>query len=188
MLWPFNHFRKSGAPLRGTIVTIYGMIVAQAREPAFYQAFGVPDTVNGRFDMVVLHLWMVMRRLRDGGDASGLAQGLIDHFTSDMDDNLRELGVGDLTVPKRILKYGEAFYGRARAYDTALAADAGASVAGAASSLVMALSKNIYNGQGLASHEAPRLATYVSTARSELDGMAEPQLITGNWRFPAPTP
>ena len=69
MLWPFNHFRRPHAPQRGTIEAIYGMIVAQAREPLFYRALGVPDTVNGRFDMVLLHLWMVLRRLRpaEGG-------------------------------------------------------------------------------------------------------------------------
>src|SRR5260370_29695528 len=64
MLWPFNHFRKPRIPLRGTIEAIYGMIVTQAREPLFYRDLGVPDTVNGRFDLLVLHLWMVLRRLR----------------------------------------------------------------------------------------------------------------------------
>ena len=64
MLWPFNHFRKPRAPPRGTIEAIYGMIVTQAREPLFYRDLGVPDTVNGRFDLLVLHLWMVLRRLK----------------------------------------------------------------------------------------------------------------------------
>ena len=59
MLWPFNHFRKPRIALRGTIEAIYGMIVTQAREPLFYRDLGVPDTVNGRFDMLVLHLWLV---------------------------------------------------------------------------------------------------------------------------------
>src|SRR3979490_1450818 len=123
MLWPFNHFRKPHAPPRGTIEAIYGMIVAQAREPLFYRAMGVPDTVNGRFDMVLLHLWMVLRRLRGGEGGAGPPPALFDHFGGDMDANLRELGVGDLTVPKRMQKFGEAFYGRAAAYDLAL--DAG---------------------------------------------------------------
>src|SRR2546430_14212465 len=101
MLWPFNHFRKPPNPSRGTIEAIYGMIVAQAREPLFYRAMGVPDTVNGRFDMVLLHLWMVLRRLRPVEGGSGLSQALFDHFFADMDDNLREIGVGDLTVPQR---------------------------------------------------------------------------------------
>src|ERR1700709_1430457 len=120
MLWPFNHFRKPHAPLRGTIEAIYGMIVAQAREPLFYAGLGVPDTVNGRYDMLLLHLWMVLRRLRTAEDGADLSQALFDHFCGDMDDNLREMGVGDLTVPKRMQKFGEAFYGRAAAYDLAL--------------------------------------------------------------------
>ena len=122
MLWPFNHFRKPRTPSRGTIEGIYGMIVTQAREPLFYRDLGVPDTVNGRFDMLVLHLWMVLRRLKPIEGGSGLSQALFDRFCDDMDANLREMGVGDLTVPKRMQAFGEAFYGRAAAYDLALAA------------------------------------------------------------------
>jgi cytochrome b pre-mRNA-processing protein 3 len=140
MLWPFTHFRKPRNPWRGTIEAIYGMIVTQAREPLFYRDLGVPDTVNGRFDLLVLHLWMVLRRLRfieDGGASA--SQALFDHFCDDMDANLREMGVGDLAVPKRMQAFGEAFYGRAAAYDQALAAGAG--------SLAQALCKNILNGK-----------------------------------------
>ena len=64
MLWPFNHFRKPRVAPRGTIEAIYGMIVTQAREPVFYRELGVPDTVNGRFDMLLLHLWIVLQRLK----------------------------------------------------------------------------------------------------------------------------
>ena len=120
MLWPFNHFRKPRTPLRGTIEAIYGMIVTQAREPLFYRALGVPDTVNGRFDLLLLHLWLVLRRLKSVEGGAALSQALFDHFCNDMDDNLREMGVGDLTVPKRMQAFGEAFYGRTAAYDLAL--------------------------------------------------------------------
>ena len=80
MLWPFNHFRRPHAPQRGTIEAIYGMIVAQAREPLFYRAMGVPDTVNGRFDMVLLHLWMVLRRLRPTEGGAELSPGAVRPF------------------------------------------------------------------------------------------------------------
>src|SRR6195952_969207 len=108
MFWPFNHFKKPRAPLRGTIEVIYGMIVAQAREPLFYRDLGVPDTVNGRFDLLILHLWMVLPRLRPTPGGVGLSQTLFDRFCEDMDANLREMGVGDLTVPKRMQAFGEA--------------------------------------------------------------------------------
>src|SRR3954453_14710566 len=160
MLWPFNQFRKPLAPPRGTIEAIYGTIVAQAREPLFYAGLGVPDTVNGRFDMVLLHLWMVLRRLRPVAGGLALSQGLFDPFCADMDDNLREMGVGDLAVPKRMQKFGEAFYGRSIAYDAALAAGPDA--------LAQALGKNILNDRDAV--QAQRLAAYVDATLAALDG------------------
>src|SRR5579871_1265193 len=102
MLWPFNHFRKARLAPRGTIETIYGMIVTQAREPLFYREVGVPDTVNGRFDLLLLHLWMVLKHLRPLSGGAELSQALFDRFCEDMDANLREMGVGDLKVPKKM--------------------------------------------------------------------------------------
>jgi cytochrome b pre-mRNA-processing protein 3 len=178
MLWPFNHFLKPRTPLSGTIETIYGMIVAQAREPLFYQSLGVPDTVNGRFDMVVLHLWMVLRQLKRLEDSSNLAQALFDRFCSDMDHNLRELGTGDLAVPRRMQEFGEAFYGRSTAYDLALVAGEGA--------LAQALCRNIFNGQQ--GEKARRLAAYVEQALAALDGADEATLSGSSWQFPSPVP
>jgi cytochrome b pre-mRNA-processing protein 3 len=177
MLWPFNHFRKPQVVPRGTIEAIYGMIVTQAREPAFYRDLGVPDTVNGRFDMLLLHLWIVLRRLKSAKDGTALSQALFDHFCVDMDDNLREMGVGDLTVPKRMQAFGEAFYGRSAAYDRASAEGGGA--------LAQALCRNILNGEGIES--AGRLARYAEAAVAALatvDGAAMLQVL---WTFPSPT-
>jgi cytochrome b pre-mRNA-processing protein 3 len=176
MLWPFNHFLKPRTPSRGTIETIYGMIVAQAREPLFYQALGVPDTVNGRFDMVVLHMWMVLRQMKRLGEDGGLAQALFDRFCSDMDHNLRELGTGDLAVPKRMQEFGEAFYGRSAAYDQALAAGD--------EPLAQALCRNIFNGQQI--EGARRLANYVGQAVAALAAMDQAKLSRASWRFPSP--
>lgn len=177
MFWPFNPFRKSPAS-RGTIESIYGAIVAQARAPAFYADLAVPDTVNGRLDMVILHLWLTLRRLRAVGDADGLGQALIDHFCSDMDDNLRELGTSDLKVSKRLLEFNEAFYGRARAYDEALAA-------GGRKPLAAALDRNIYNGKG--GSDADGLAGYVLGTVDALDGLDLVALKRGDLRFPPPS-
>jgi cytochrome b pre-mRNA-processing protein 3 len=173
MLWPFSRFRKQPrAPSRRTIEAIYGMIVAQAREPLFYQAFGVPDTVDGRFDMVLLHLWMVLRHLKSESD-EGLQQALFDHFCSDMDANLREMGVGDLSVPKRMRAFGEAFYGRSAAYDR--------SFVGGPEPLAQALDKNIYNGRDIES--ARRLAAYTAEAIATLAAGDETSM-SGGLRFP----
>lgn len=153
-IWPF----KSRPGSENTIGTIYGMIVTRAREPAFYDGYGVPDTVDGRFDLVVLHLWMVLRRLGADMDSRKLAQGLFDLFCSDMDANLREMGVGDMTVPKRMQAFGQAFYGRSAAYDAALTEGREA--------LALALDKNVFNGRNF--EQAGRLADYVEASVAKL--------------------
>jgi cytochrome b pre-mRNA-processing protein 3 len=177
MLWPFNQFRKSRLAPRGTIEAIYGMIVTQAREPAFYRELGVPDTVNGRFDMLLLHLWIVLQRLKSAEGGTELAQALFDHFCIDMDDNLREMGVGDLTVPKRMQAFGEAFYGRSAAYDRALTESSEA--------LAQALCKNILNGEGI--DKARQLARYTNATIAAVAAVDAEALLKGAWTFPSPT-
>ena len=176
MLWPSNHFRKPRTPHRGTIEAIYGMIVTQAREPLFYQALGVPDTVSGRFDLLLLHLWLVLRRLQSAAGGATLSQALFDHFCNDMDDNLREMGVGDLTVPKRMQAFGEAFYGRTAAYDLALT--------GGPAALAQALCKNILNGVDI--EKARLLAAYAEAVVAGLARLDETALVSGAWKFPSP--
>jgi cytochrome b pre-mRNA-processing protein 3 len=176
MLWPFSHFRKPRLAPRGTIETIYGMIVTQAREPLFYRDLGVPDTVNGRFDLLVLHLWMILRRLRPMAGGADLSQALFDRFCDDLDANLREMGVGDLAVPKRMQAFGEAFYGRSAAYDLALTDGQEA--------LAQAIRKNILNGEGV--ENARRLAAYTATAIASLSDADDAALPNGTWRFPLP--
>jgi len=175
MLWPFNRFSNPTAS-RGTIEAIYGMIVAQAREPVFYAGLNVRDTVNGRFDMLILHLWLVLRRVRPMAGGDRLSQALFDHFCQDMDDNLREMGVGDLTVPKRMQAFGEAFYGRSSAYD--LAFEAGDEA------LAEALSRNVFNGERPES--AGALAVYVRDASTRLAALDDAAVRAGSWTFPTP--
>ncbi len=152
------------------------MIVTQARQPSFYRDLGVPDTVNGRFDLLVLHLWMVLRRFNSAEAATNLSQALFDRFCDDMDANLREMGVGDLTVPKRMQAFGEAFYGRVAAYDLALTSGQ--------EPLAQALCKNILNGEGI--EKARRLAIYAETAVASLTGLDEAALRGAAWTFPSP--
>jgi cytochrome b pre-mRNA-processing protein 3 len=177
MLWPFNHFRKPRLAPSGTIEAIYGMIVTQAREPLFYRDLGVPDTVNGRFDLLLLHLWLVLRRLKSVGSGTALSQALFDHFCTDMDDNLREMGVGDQTVPKRMREFGEAFYGRTTAYDMALTEGREA--------LAQALCKNVLNGEKI--EQARALAAYAESAAADLAEFDETTLLAGRFAFPVPT-
>jgi cytochrome b pre-mRNA-processing protein 3 len=112
-------FRQRGPRLAGQ--RLYESVVAQARQPAFYTAFGVADTVEGRFELYSLHAILVLHRLKgEGSQAAETAQALFDIFLSGLDDALREIGVGDLSVAKKMRKLGEAFYGRAKAYEAAL--------------------------------------------------------------------
>ncbi|OAE97433.1 ubiquinol-cytochrome C chaperone [Bradyrhizobium centrolobii] len=176
MVWPFNHFRKPQRAPRGTIEAIYGMIVTQAREPIFYRELGVPDTVNGRFDLLLLHLCLLLRRLRAAQGGAELSQALFDRFCEDMDDNLREMGVGDQTVPKRMRAFGEAFYGRAQAYDQA--------IDGGGEALASAICKNILNGTGM--DQARQLAVYAQATEVDLSRTDEGALLRASFGFPPP--
>lgn len=116
----FRFFRRS--PHQTAARALYDAVVAQARRPAFYQSGGVPDTVDGRFDLIALHAFLVMRRLKDEGqDARDLSQSLFDIMFADMDQSLREMGVGDMGVGPKVKRMAKAFYGRVAAYDQGLA-------------------------------------------------------------------
>jgi cytochrome b pre-mRNA-processing protein 3 len=119
---------------------LYGSAVAAAREPFLYRSLGVADTLDGRFDLVCLHAFMLVRRLRrEAAPGPALAQAVFDAMFSDMDVSLREMGVGDLSVGRRMRAMWEAFNGRALAYDAALAT-------GDAAALETALMRNVWRG------------------------------------------
>ncbi len=166
-------------PADDSIAALYGAIVAQARAPVFYVEFGVPDTVDGRFDLIVLHLVLVLRRLAAIGErGQNLGQRLFDAFCRDLDGNLREMGVGDLAVPKRMRRFGEAFYGRQAAYLAALAADD-------QQDFEKALARNILQVEGI-DHRAARLARYARAAARQLDAKDAAALCGGAIDFPDP--
>jgi cytochrome b pre-mRNA-processing protein 3 len=99
--------------------------VAAARRPALFLEGGAPDTVMGRFETLTLHVALVLRRLRDLPPPAGeAAQDLVDRFFAGLDDAMRQIGIGDTSVPKKVKGLAKAFYGRAGAYDAALARDA----------------------------------------------------------------
>ncbi|MFG1428099.1 ubiquinol-cytochrome C chaperone family protein [Roseixanthobacter glucoisosaccharinicivorans] len=175
-----NLFRRPER--RATIQRLYGVIVAQARQPAFYTDFAVPDTIEGRFELVLLHTFLVCHRLKSGDEASrDMSQMVFDAFLDDMDRTLREMGVGDLSVPKRMKKIGQAFYGRAGVFDAALQADA------APGALDEAVARNVYEVEPAAlGTPGKALATYVRQAVAVLAATPAEVFARGEVHFPAP--
>jgi cytochrome b pre-mRNA-processing protein 3 len=171
-------FRRT--PRDTTIATLYGVIVAQARSPAFYTRFGVPDTAEGRLEMIILHAVLLLSRLESGdGPARPLGQALFDYFCSDVDGNLREMGVGDLAVPRKMKAVAEAFYGRKRAYEAALAASD-------VEQLVTALGRNVPAGVSADPTGMQWLAAYVRESGRKLAATDETALLQGRVSFPDP--
>jgi cytochrome b pre-mRNA-processing protein 3 len=118
---------------------LYAAVVAQARERRFFSALGVPDTLDGRFETVVLHVFLVAQRLKSEPSkaAAGLSRALLESFVADMDRSLREMGAADLGVGRRVTAMAEGLYGRLKAYEAALA-EAGDAA------LKAALRRNLY--------------------------------------------
>lgn len=158
---------------------LYGAAVAAARAPLFYRDLGVPDTLDGRFDLVCLHVALLVRRLRhEPPPGPALAQAVFDAMFADMDTSLRELGVGDMGIPRRVRAMWEAFHGRARAYEAALDQ-------GCATTLAAALGRNVWRGAPGAG--APdRLAAIALRQDRDLARPALAALAGGHYAFPDP--
>jgi cytochrome b pre-mRNA-processing protein 3 len=165
-------------PNREVVDALYSEIVAAARQPRFYSGFDVPDTPLGRFEMLSLHMFLFLERARDGGTALGeVAQDLTDEFFKDVEHSLRELGIGDLGVPKRMKKLAKMFYGRAESYRQALQAKD-------RDALAAALARNIrpddagWSGAAL-------IADYAMRAAADLSRQDASDLLSGRIVFPA---
>jgi cytochrome b pre-mRNA-processing protein 3 len=128
---------------------------AQARNPVFFTALAVPDTIDGRFDMVVIHAWLVLERLRELG-MKDVSQGFVDSLFASFDESLRDLGVGDIGIGHRMKKMADAFYGRVAAYREAKDAAA----------LKDAIVRNIYRGDSEREADAATLAAYIAAAKA----------------------
>lgn len=165
-------FKRPASPERSA----YEAIVAAARHPAFYADWGVADSVDGRFDMITLHAFLLLDRLK--GEAPAFRQALVDELFRDMDRSLREMGVGDLSVGKKVRKMAEVFYGRIAAYEQALAAGGEA--------LDAAVSRNVFP-DGDAKAGAPRLAAYIRASRDVLSQQDGAAVIAGTVRFMEPS-
>jgi cytochrome b pre-mRNA-processing protein 3 len=170
----FSLFRKD--PRRIAIATLYKRIATASRASGLYAALGIPDTLEGRFEALSLHMVLSLRALRGlPHPADEIAKDLTDAFFRDMDASLREMGVGDTVVPKRMKKVASSFYGRAHAYDGPLnAADEAA--------LAVALGRNAY---GIDAPAAP-LARYALAADRGLKALDLEALMKAGPVFPEP--
>ncbi len=170
-------FGKSGLSEAG--LAAYERAVEQGRAPYFYSELGVPDSVDGRFDLISIHVFLTMRRLRREGDvAEALGQDLSEVFFADMDVNLRELGASDIGVGRRVKRMIEGFYGRALAYDKAL--DSGREA------LCQVLRRNLYGTTEVADETLAAMAAYVERAEQALAQQPWTDLGEGKANFPDP--
>ena len=174
------------ANLQESANRLYAALVAQAREPFFYTECGVPDSIDGRYDMIVIHAFLAMRRLgaetgADSKEAARLSQALFDFFMADMDQNLREMGVGDLGVGRRVKVMAKGFYGRVAAYEQGFA--------GTDAELAGALRRNLYGtmtGSGAPDAAAlARMAAYMRRSMALMSEISVDDLRSGRPRFAA---
>jgi cytochrome b pre-mRNA-processing protein 3 len=178
-----NPFPYLGAGRRDetSAAKLYGSIVAQTRLPVFYQSVGVPDTLQGRFVVLSLQLFAVLQRLKaEGRAADGLAQDLIDLFGADMETVLREIGVGDLSIPKKVRALAASSGALLQAYAEALADGEGATAAVIAEALPLE--------EGASGAVTGRLAHYLRETLSLLDTQDFAALCAGEVRFPGTIP
>ena len=176
-LYPLTRWRRNET----NAAKLYGAIVAQARLPVFYQGFGVPDTLEGRFLMLSLHLFAVLHRLkREGPIALGLAQELSDRFSEDMETVLREIGVGDLSIPKKVRGLAASSAALLQAYEEALAAGDEAVAAVIANALPLE--------PGPSEPTSERLAHYLRGVVRQVEAQSFAALRAGDVRFPGMAP
>jgi len=148
---------------------------ARAREPVFFLHCGVPDTIDGRFDVLMLHAWLVLERLQSHGE-DDLAQALVDALFVHLEEALREQGAGDMSMSRRLKKMAGAFYGRLQAYRDATDENA----------LAAAVTRNLYRGDASRVEQAVGIARYAVAARTRL---AQCCLEQGQLEFgPLPAP
>lgn len=156
---------------------LYSSIVAAARQPTFYSELAVPDTPLGRFEMISIHMFIVLRRLRAAkGVAQDVAQELVDQLFLEVDHSLRELGVGDPSVPKRARKLASMFYGRIATYGNAIDAK---DMSALADALARDVRPDLKSWPG-----ATRLAAYVNAAANAVEAQSIGDILAGTVTFP----
>jgi cytochrome b pre-mRNA-processing protein 3 len=175
MIAPFARRRS----IREAAGVAYGRVVEQARQPVFFADYGVPDTFDGRFELICLHAFFYLHRLKaERPQSAGLSQAIFDTMFADLDRALREMGIGDLSVGKHVKRMAQGFYGRIHVYQEGV--ESGDSALGAA------LLRNLY---GTVRGSAPRIGAmteYVHRAVGELARQPAVELLAGRVHFPVP--
>lgn len=159
---------------RAAALSAYGRIVDRARNPAFYLDWGVPDTLDGRFELLALHAFLVLHRLKREPEAAGFAQELFDTMFADMDSALREMGAGDLGVGRRVKAMAQGFYGRIASYDRGLGDD---------SALMAALRRNLFGTAAPGDQQLARAAAYARRQMAALAAQPVAALMAGVVEF-----
>ena len=160
-------FQKSESQV--PVARIYQIAVDQARTSELYEKYGVPDTVDGRFEMVTLHIFLILRRLKGAkSPEADISQALFDYMFEDMDLSLREMGAGDMGVGKRVKAVVQAFYGRVASYEEGLAATG--------DELVKAIERNVFGTVDAPGDAAARLAEYVRIQNQVLSEVPREQI------------
>lgn len=159
--------------------TLYRAVVDQAREPRFFSLLHVPDSLDGRFETLTLHVFLVAQRLKSEGSdtAASLSRALLEAFVTDMDRSLREMGAADLGVGRRVKAMAEGLYGRIKAYEAALgeSGDVG---------LEAALRRNLYGTLGMPPlQDVAAVARYVRRQHEALAAQPLAELLAGQVRF-----
>jgi cytochrome b pre-mRNA-processing protein 3 len=165
--------------IRDAAALAYGRVVEQARQPVFFAGYGVPDTLDGRYELICLHAFLYLYRLKaDRPRSAELSQAFFDAMFADLDRALREIGTGDLSVGKHVKRMARGFYGRIRAYQDGIES--------ADSALAAALERNLFGTVPGSSPQIAGMAEYVQAAVGELARQPAAELLSGRVRFPAP--
>lgn len=151
---------------------LYKTALEQSRLKVFYSEYGVPDSVDGRFEMIAMHVFLILHRLKqtDAKD-NELSQALFDHMFKDLDQALREMGIGDLSVGRRVKAMAKAFYGRIAAFEASLDNE---------KDLNEAILRNVYRGQETDKSNALKLAKYLQRQISHLSKLKKAELAASN--------
>jgi cytochrome b pre-mRNA-processing protein 3 len=171
---------KASASQNTVAMELYSSVVAQARQPYFYTDLAVPDTPDGRYDMIMIHAFLLLHRLkRDLPNTKEISQALFDIMFEDMDKSLREMGAGDVGIGRRIKEMAKAFYGRIAAYDEGLNRDD--------DSLDIALQRNVYRQSSVKNEQVSALGSYIRREAVNLSDQPTKALLGGRLSFADPS-